>query len=300
MRGERTLREALAWGTLKLSLRGVEEPRLDSELLLAHVLGGDRAALFVRASETLARARRRAFALLLRRRRARVPLAYLVGRREFYGLDFAVGEGVLVPRPETEGVVSWALEFLRARPGQPLVLDAGTGSGNIAVALARNDARARVVAVDRSARALACARQNAQRHGVARRVHLCCCDVSALAHALQRARFDMLVSNPPYVERPQDGFRDELCHEPLLALCGRGKPFPAIYESLAVAAAALLLPGGRLIVEVGAGQARRVREILAAHAGSTLVEERRDLAGIPRVVSCVFSGARRPRPAETA
>ncbi len=300
MTAARTLQSVLEWGTRRLAARGVEEARLDAELLLAQALGTDRAALFRRAEEDVPREQRRAFALLLRRRRARVPLAYLVGRREFYGLDFAVGEGVLVPRPETEELVSWALEVLRGRPGRPLVLDAGTGSGNIAVALARNDARARVVAVDRSATALAYARQNVFRHGVAGRVHLCCLDVSALAHALPHARFDLLVSNPPYVEPPEGGFRDELSHEPRLALCGRGMAFPEVYARLGAAAAALLLPGGRLLVEVGAGQARRVRAVLAAAGGCAPFEERCDLAGIPRVVSCVFSGATRPRPENPA
>ncbi len=270
-----------------LARRGVDEPLLDAEILLAHALAIDRTRLIARARDPLDAATRRDFARLLRRRAAREPVAYLIGRREFHGLEITVTKDVLVPRPETEAVVDAALAALdRVRgAGRALrVLDAGTGSGAIAVAIAVRDPAAQVVAVDVSERALSCAEKNARRHGVADRVAFVRCDIAALARVFASRSFDVLASNPPYVAEPAGGFRGELAHEPRIALSGVVGPFPAIYRELAQAAGALLVAGGSLIAEVGSGQAERVRAVIAEHGAFGSIEVLPDLAGIPRVV----------------
>ena len=277
-----TVGRLLAWTTDWLSARGAESPRLDAEVLLAHVRGCPRIALYTAFDESVAAADRTRFRELVKRRGAGEPVAYLVGSREFFSLPFSVDRSVLVPRPETEGLVVRVLDICRAAAG-PRIADAGTGSGAIAVALAKHLPRATFAATDVSAEALAVARANAARHGVADRITFVACDL--LGDPAAAGPWDVIVSNPPYVR--EDEFaalpRDVRDHEPRGALVA-GPRGVEVVERLAAAAATQLVPGGWLVAEIGPAVAEAAEAAVAAQAalepGSTL----KDLAGLPRIV----------------
>jgi release factor glutamine methyltransferase len=255
--------------------------RLDAQLLLLHVLqrpAGDRAWLIAHDEDALADDAAARFAELGARRAAGEPLAYLVGHKEFFGLPLQVDARVLVPRPDTETLVEWALEVLRDRTA-PRVIDLGTGSGAIALAIRQARPDARVEAVDRSAAALEVARANAQRLGLAVEFRQ--------ADWLDGAAggYDLVVSNPPYVAAG-DPHLPELRHEPAAALVAGADGLDDL-RRLAAAAPAHLAPGGWLLLEHGWDQAATVRALLAA-AGLADSRSRADLAGIQRC-----SGGRR-------
>ncbi len=281
-----TIAECLVRGERVLRDSGIDEPRLESELLLAHSLSIPRVRLHVVRGDAIDPASARHFAMLIERRCQREPSAYLLGHREFYSLDFLVGPGVLVPRPDTETLVDSALQFLRSRSSHepPRVIDVGTGSGAIAIAIAVNLRTARVVALDRSVEALDYARRNAQRLGCADRVCFLAADLNDLSQVLRGGGGDLLVSNPPYVAADQ--VRDEIAHEPRLALVSNLGPFPKVYERL-VAAARVVRPDGGFMVEVGLGQAATVVALLRESGEFEQVETVPDLAGIDRVVRAI-------------
>jgi len=279
--------------TDRLAAAGIDTARLDAEVLLAHALGIGRAALYARLQEEMADAG--PFATYVERRLRREPIAYIVGEQEFWSLPFVVTPDVLIPRPETELIVSAALEG--AAPSAPVgsgrrdsmqqapterrppVLDLGTGSGCIAVALARELPDADVTAVDISPAALAVAKTNAERHGVAERITFLAGD---LYEPLQAgATFDLIVSNPPYLA-PNDPVSPELAFEPQIALQAGADGLDVI-RRLVAGAAARLAPGGRVLIEMGAGQADAVLA-LANAAGLQNARVERDLAGIPRLL----------------
>jgi release factor glutamine methyltransferase len=271
-----TVREALAAAMARLAAAGVPEPRADAEVLLAHALGVERAALVVRGREAIEAASAVRFEALLARRARREPTAYIVGAREFWSLPIAVDRRVLVPRPETELVVATAL---RVAPRARRVLDVGTGSGAVAIALARELATARVVASDREAPALAVAAANASR--LAPRIGLVRADLLA---GFRTAAFDLVVSNPPYCVAGavvQVEVRD---WEPATALYAGPDGLDAL-TALAVEAPRVLAPGGWLVCEIGVGQAAAVGERLRAGGRYDRIEVERDLAGIERVVA---------------
>lgn len=256
-------------------LRGAGLDRLDAQLLLLHALGrdaGDRAWLLAHDTDEIAAAPQAVFGALCARRRAGEPVAYLLGRKEFFGLELAVDARVLVPRPDTETLVSWALEVLQGRPA-PAVIDLGTGSGAVALAIKKHSPAAAVEAVDHSEGALAVAAANASALG--------------LSVAFRRAswldgaarRYDLIVSNPPYVAEA-DPHLPALAHEPLQALASGPDGLRDI-RAIVSAAPACLAPGGWLLLEHGWDQAQAVRGLLAA-AGFGDVQSRRDLAGIER------------------
>ena len=229
--------DAIAWAVE--TLRDTSEtPRLDAEVLLAHTLGWSRARVLSRLQETISDEMLQQFRTLILRRAAREPVAYLVGRKEFYGLEFVVDRRVLVPRPETETLVDAALEWAKQRPGPLVIADIGTGSGCIAVALAVHLPQAHIYAIDLSSDALAVARQNVIRHHVDASVTLLTGDL--LAPLPQPV--DLLVSNPPYtvLDEVDPGVR---MHEPHLALDG-GSDGLAVYRRLFAAAPSALRPGG--------------------------------------------------------
>ncbi|MCC7041474.1 MAG: peptide chain release factor N(5)-glutamine methyltransferase [Burkholderiales bacterium] len=252
---------------------------IDAQVLLAHVLGRDRTWLIAHRDDALPREAADAFFALAERRRAGEPVAYLVGRREFFGLTLAVTPAVLVPRPETETAVELALEWLPAdRPAR--VLDLGTGSGAIALALARERPQASVVASDVSADALAVARRNADALGL-RNVAF---RVSDWYASLDDAPFDLIASNPPYVAAGDPHLtQDDVRHEPRVALVSGRDGLDAL-QTIVAGAAARLVPGGALVVEHGFDQAEAVQALLRA-AGFTAIVGRRDLAGIVRVAA---------------
>jgi release factor glutamine methyltransferase len=247
---------------------------LDAELLVAHVLGVGRAALAADTGRAPAPEELLAIEALARRRLAGEPLAYLTGRREFWSLDLEVSPDVLVPRPETELVVERALAAL-ATLRNPTVLDLGTGSGAIAIAIAHERPDAAVTATDLSAAALGVARRNAERHG-ARNLRFL---EGSWYEPIGSERFDVVVANPPYVAAG-DPALEALAHEPRLALAAGADGLAAIVP-IAAGAPARLASGGRLVLEHGAFQGAAVRALLEA-AGFTKVETRRDLAGRER------------------
>ncbi len=259
--------------------RGVE--RLDAHLLLAHVLGQSRTWLLAHGDDTLSDDHAAAFAALAARRAAGEPFAYLVGEREFHGLTLAVSDAVLVPRPDTETLVEWALELLAGPLGetaQPAVLDLGTGSGAIALALKNACPRSRMWAGERSAGALAVARANAQRLALdVRFAHGDWWD--ALAGAPDVPAFDLVVSNPPYIAAG-DPHLAALTHEPLSALVAADDGLADI-RRIAEGAHGRLRAGGWLLFEHGWEQAQAVQALLQ-RIGFEQVSTRVDIEGRAR------------------
>ena len=259
--------------------RGVE--RLDAHLLLAHVLGQSRTWLLAHGDDTLSDDHAAAFAALAARRAAGEPFAYLVGEREFHGLTLAVSDAVLVPRPDTETLVEWALELLAGPLGetaQPAVLDLGTGSGAIALALKNACPRSRMWAGERSAGALAVARANAQRLALdVRFAHGDWWD--ALAGAPDVPAFDLVVSNPPYIAAG-DPHLAALTHEPLSALVAAEDGLADI-RRIAEGARGRLRAGGWLLFEHGWEQAQAVQALLQ-RIGFEQVSTRVDIEGRAR------------------
>jgi len=287
------LRVALRTGIARLEQCNIPSAPLAAELLLMHVLRRDRAWLYAHPEYELSSEEAGAYSHFVERRRKGVPTQYLTGRQEFWGLEIEVGPGVLIPRPETEHVIEVALERLGRRRAQSLrIADVGTGSGCIAIALARELPHADIVATDTSAVALEYARRNAARHEVSGRVqfletHLLdsCLELSGRP----RRPFDLIVSNPPYVGRKDavDLPREIREHEPAEALFA-GDQGLDIYPALVDEAAQALCPNGILVVEIGYNLAEHASSLLAAPPWSDLMVTR-DLAGIERVVSAKFA-----------
>ena len=249
--------------------------RLDAEVLLAHQLGKGRAWLLAHPERVLADTESRGFFRQVEERAAGMPVAYLVGLREFWSMRLKVTPDVLIPRPETELLVEQGLAVLPA--GIPRILELGTGCGAIALALARERPESRITAVDRSRPAIEVARQNAARLGVSN-VRLL---VSDWFSALAGERFDLVLSNPPYVDANDPCLLGELRHEPADALVA-GEDGLADLGTVAGSAPGFLVPGGHLLLEHGHEQAAAVAGMLG-DAGFTRVATVHDLAGLPRV-----------------
>jgi len=277
------IRQALRTAIADLQAAEVPSATLAAELLLMHVLGCDRAYLYTNPEiELAAEATERYFALVAERATGK-PTQYITGHQEFWGLDFEVTPDVLIPRPETEHLVETVLELARAegRGNAALrIVDAGTGSGCIALALASEAPRAFIYGIDISRPALEVAQRNARRLGLDDRVRFVQSD---LLSPVAGATLDFVVSNPPYVggdelDRVQRGVRE---WEPRIAWGGTGRG-DEIYSLLFAQSLASLRPGGRVAVEVGYNQAAKVSGLLGE--GWTATAVRPDLAGIPRVV----------------
>lgn len=279
--------EALLRAAVRLLADTSRSPRLDAELLLAHALGCGRTRLFTARAEAVDADGAERFRALLAERRAGRPVAQLTGRREFWSLDLVVTPDVLVPRPETELLVERALARISGHRN-PRVLDLGTGSGAVALAVATERGDAAVLATDRSAAALAVARANASALGLAQ-LDFACGDWFAAAGA---RRFDLIVSNPPYVADDEwSGADRELAFEPRAALAAGPDGLEAL-RVIVAGAPAHLAPGGWLVVEHGASQGEAVRD-LARRAGLTSVATSADAAGLPRVTEgCHDTGSR--------
>jgi release factor glutamine methyltransferase len=278
-----TLGRLLTWTTDYLRDHGSDSPRLDAEVLLAHAIGCERIALYTRFGEAAADAAREQFRELVRRRAAGAPVAYLVGHKEFFSLDLDVGPDVLIPRPDSEFVV---LEFLRIFKATPQVtaIDVGTGSGNLSVAIAKQHAGARLRAIDISPAALAVARRNAERHGVANRIEFLEGDLFGPLSA--DSQVDCVVSNPPYIAAGEIsklpvGVRD---FEPHLALAA-GETGLEVVAAIIAAAPSRLRPGGQLILEIGAPQEADVRRLIETQGAYAIQPTIHDYAGHPRVIS---------------
>ncbi len=275
-----TIGSILKWTGQYFGDKGVESPRLDAEVLLSHILGKERIRLYVDFDQPLQPQELTAFRLAVKQRAARLPVAYITGRKEFMGLPFTVTPAVLIPRPDTEILVEAALERLK-KVEQPKLLDIGTGSGAIIIALLSGLPAACGTAVDLSAEALAVAGINAAAHQVAERLRLCRGD---LCQPVAGQRYDAILSNPPYIpDGDLDGLAPEVRQEPQLALAG-GADGLDFYRRLIREAADYLKPDGFMALEVGAGQAAAVAELAAAqplmHCSAVL----KDYGGIDRVV----------------
>src|SRR6266705_1419777 len=307
------VRSALKQGLAQLRETHIPSHTLAAELLLLHVLGRDRTWIYSHPDEKISSADADRYFALIARRAAGEPTQHLTGKQEFWGLEFAVTPDVLIPRPETEHVIEVALDRLGLREiracrqqkssGESLrIADVGTGSGCIAIALAKELPRAAIYATDISGAALAVARRNAASHGVAGRI--CFLESNLLdslrageqyavpLHSTARTTgmhesrsFDLIVSNPPYVGRREAAMltREVREHEPEIALYG-GEEGYELYADLIAQAAAHLKPGGILVLELGHNSLPAVRPLLEARAW-TDVGVTNDLAGVPRVLA---------------
>jgi release factor glutamine methyltransferase len=286
------VREALKHGIGKLREANVPSFTLAAELLLLHTLGRDRAWLYAYPEDVISEAGARQFNALLVRRANGEPTQHLTGKQEFWGLEFEVTPNVLIPRPETEHVIEVALDRLAVREirggrkqtltGEGLhVIDVGTGSGCIAIALAKELPNAQITATDIAPAALVVAKRNAARHGVRDRI-------AFLEMNLTRGmagKYDLIVSNPPYIGRKEKDtlMREVRDHEPELALYG-GEEGYEIYADLISGAARNVLPTGLLVLELGHNSLHAVQPLLEPPHW-TKVGVTNDLAGIPRVIA---------------
>jgi release factor glutamine methyltransferase len=258
-------------------LRAITDaPRLEAEVLLSHVLGVSRTALLAHPEHVLTPDQLSNYQVLTRRRAAGYPLPYLTGHVEFYGLEFEVTPEVMIPRPETETLVDLVLA---RRP--TTVVDVGTGSGCIAVALAVHLPESAVCAIEISPAALAVARRNVERHGVADRVRLIVGDLLSP----RPAPVELIVSNPPYIPTGECAFLPASVrnHEPRLALDG-GLGGLAIIRRLLAQASAVLRPGGGLLIEIGADQGAAASHLARTFFPQATVRVHPDLAGCDRVL----------------
>jgi len=282
-----TVLALLRWTTGYLAERGIEGARLDAECLLAHALGVERLRLYIDFDKPVSGAERDAFRALVRRRAGeRVPVAQLVGRKEFWSMPLRVTRDVLAPRPETETLVAAALDLLPEPERPARVLDVGTGSGAVALAIAQERPRAVITATDLSQEALIIAQQNAEEFGMAERMRFL---RGSLFEPVRSERFDLVVSNPPYLaESTRAGVAPELAHEPEVALFA-GPDGLALLGPLVDQVGAVLSHGAGFAVEIDPGQVGAVTA-MCERAGLGEIRAHRDLAGRARVISARHSG----------
>ncbi len=267
-------------------LAQIEAPEIDARLLIGHALNLSRAQLLSQSDRFIEAREINVISALTARRLKREPVARILGRKEFWSLDLAVTPDVLVPRPETETVVESALDAVGGARMETLrVLDIGTGSGALLLALLSELPNAAGTGTDISATALTVARANAARHALDARCTFIACDGASAAGG----RFDLVVSNPPYIATAEIASLppEVRNYDPVLALDG-GNDGLDVYRAIAADATRLLTPGGRLIVELGAGQESAVRTLFSA-AGLTVNEARKDLAGIARALGATLT-----------
>lgn len=274
-----TIGSILNWTKQYFMDKGVESPRLDAEVLLSHILGKERIYLYINFDKPLQNAELSAFREVVRKRAMRLPVAYIIGCKEFMGLDFAVNSAVLIPRPDTEVLVEEVLGLLK-EVREPEILDLGTGSGAIIISLLHKFPQAVGTAVDISNEAIAVARKNAKRHGVESRLGFFCGD---LWQPVAGRKYDAVLSNPPYIiDSEIDSLQAEVKHEPLAALAG-GADGLDFYRRILSAGHTYLKANGFIAIEVGTGHAAEVVEF-AAQAEFKIEKIIADYAGIERVI----------------
>ncbi len=277
-----TVLKVLKWTTEHFQEKGMENPRLEAEVLLAHLLGVDRVGLYLNYDKPLKEEERKAYREMIQRRTAREPVAYILGYKEFWSLRFKVGPECLIPRPETEHLVEETLRLAaQEHLSLPLrILEIGTGCGAMAVALAKELKEAHIVATDISPHALSLAKENAQAHGVGERIKF----VQGDLFPPGEAPFCLIISNPPYIIT-EDLFQlapEVKDYEPLDALDGGGNGL-RFFREIAQGSSGYLIKGGWLLLEMGEGQAPKVTNILE-EVGFTHIELVPDYAGVKRVI----------------
>ena len=278
-----TVKRLLEWTQQFLREKGIDSPRLDAEILLAHVLQCKRIDLYVRSAEEPEEVARTTFRGLIKRRVEGCPVAYLVGERAFFLLTFEVTPSVLIPRPETEDLVAEGLRIIKEQ-ATPRILDIGTGSGCIAISIVHQHKTVQATAVDVSPEALAVAQRNAARHNIAERIRFLESDLFSAIPGGER--FNLILSNPPYIaDHEFAGLAvDVREHEPRLALDG-GTDGLSVYRRLIAAAPDYLEPGGTLLLEIGATQEIAVSGLLETQGDFESIRTLKDRAGHPRVLA---------------
>src|SRR5262245_55717822 len=282
-----SIRGALLWGAQVLSDAGIENHRLDAEVLLRHVLKMEKEQLYVNGDRPISAEQETEFRALLSRRSQREPVSYITGQKEFWSLDFFVTPAVLIPRPETELLVEVALQYIaRLGSGSPVkVLDLGTGSGAIAVCLAKDHGAMESVAVEISPVALDLARVNAVRHGVADRIRFLPGDLFAPVKASPET-FDLIVSNPPYIRTGElSMLAPEIREwEPTIALDG-GVDGADTYRRIIGEGHRYLTRGGSVVLEIGADMGRDVADLFSGSSRYGPPAVCQDYAGKDRVIA---------------
>ncbi len=275
-----TVQRIIQWTTEHFQKKGLDNPRLEAEVLLAYLLGMDRMGLYLNYDRPLKEEERTAYREMIQRRTAKEPLAYIVGTKEFWSLSFAVSPECLIPRPETEHLVEEAVRIGKGLKPPLRVLEIGQGCGAVAIALATELGEAVLVATDISAGACSLAQANAERHGVGGRIKF------VLGDLFPRGEepFGLICSNPPYIPTAEvlalaSEVRD---YEPLTALDG-GEDGLRFFHRIAQGASAFLVAGGWLLLEMGQGQAPQVATILQEQ-GFQQIDLIPDLAGVKRVI----------------
>jgi len=280
-----TIKKLLEWVSGYFADKGVDAPRLSAELLLCDVLGLERIQLYTLYDRVVAPPQLTQLRALVKRAGEHEPIAYLVGRCEFYSLPLTITPDCLIPRPETEGLVEKAVHFLRERTGSQHVLDLCTGSGCIAAAIAKNVKEARVVATDISDAALKVAAANMEKLGLGETVRLLCGDLfDPIIEALDDGRFDLIVSNPPYVSEAEYAALDKNVkdYEPAHALLA-GADGLDVYQRIAEKVDEFLKPDGAVMMEIGYAQGPAVRELLEATGIFKTITIEKDFANNDRI-----------------
>jgi len=281
-----TIAKILQWTTGYFQEKSIESARLDAELLLSHVLESDRLHLYIDFDRPLNKSELVRFKELVVRRSKREPVAYMIGQKEFYSLPFYVDQHVLIPRPETEILVEWAIKLMKTSDSsnEPLnILDVGTGAGSIIVALGHSLRDSLLIGTDLSNSALQITRRNCGTHGISDRVQLICCDL--LAPMRNSHRFDLIVSNPPYIPSAMiENLQPEIAlYEPKSALDG-GVDGLDYYRRMIESSPKLLKKNGLLLMEIGADQRDVVLDLLDEKQCFHDLDVKNDFAGLPRVV----------------
>jgi release factor glutamine methyltransferase len=279
-----SIAEAILQGAHQLRLAGVSEARREAGSLLAHALGRDRSFILAHAEDVIGDETAETFRQYVERRADGEPLQYITGHQEFFNLDFEVTRDVLIPRPETELLIETALKLFAEWRKTPVICDVGTGSGCIAITLVHEIPGARATAIDISPDALAIARRNASRHGVAERIDFILSDCfSAFKNSDQK--FDFIVSNPPYVGEGEIAFlqREVRNFEPHIALAA-GADGLSIIRRLLLETAGFLKPDGFFLFEIGFSQAAAIEQLVDRRTWN-IIGIYSDLQGIPRTIA---------------
>ena len=284
-----TIQKLLNWVAEYLNSKGIDLPRLSAELLLSHVVGLKRIELYTQFNKPVAKQQLDILHDLVKRAGQNEPIAYLVGKTEFYSLELNVTPDCMIPRPETELLVERAIEFLRTRPGTQFVCDLCTGCGCIAVAIAKNFSNARIVATDICDAALAVAAANVEKHRLKDRITLLCGDLfDPIISGLDVDKFDLIACNPPYVSTAEYEKLDKNVknYEPKVALFA-GVDGLDIYRRVIEKADQFLKPNAALILEIGYAQGPAVRELLERSGAFPEIRIEKDLHDNDRIAIAI-------------